>query len=155
LEEGRSGPDELVTGFAAGTVLDRNTPADTPFTTRLISRHALEESNDRPGADFHDARLVDMDLRDANLEGANLSRVDLTETDLRGARLGGANLHAAYLTGAQLQGADLTDADLSGSYLIATNLDGANLTGANIERAVWDQATIWPHGYDHRAHAKH
>ena len=61
-------------------------------------------------------------LLDFNLRGADLHRANLCEADLCGANLRGADLHRA----------NLCEADLCGA-----NLRGADLRGANIDYACW------------------
>ena len=61
-------------------------------------------------------------LLDFNLRGADLHRANLCEADLCGANLRGADLHRANLCEANLQRA---------------NLRGADLRGANIDYACW------------------
>ena len=66
-------------------------------------------------------------LLDFNLRGADLCEADLCEADLCGADLCGANLHRT-----DLRGADLCEADLC-----VANLRAADLRGANIDYACW------------------
>ena len=66
-------------------------------------------------------------LLDFNLRGADLCEADLCEADLCGADLCGANLHRTDLRGANLCEADLCVADLR----------AADLRGANIDYACW------------------
>jgi hypothetical protein len=61
-------------------------------------------------------------LLDFNLRGADLHRANLCEADLCGANLRGADLHRANLCEADLCGANLCEADLR---------------GANIDYACW------------------
>ena len=61
-------------------------------------------------------------LLDFNLRGADLHRANLCEADLCGANLRGADLHRANLCEADLCGANLCEADLC---------------GANIDYACW------------------
>ena len=61
-------------------------------------------------------------LLDFNLRGADLHRANLCEANLQRANLRGADLHRADLRGADLQRA---------------NLRGADLRGANIDYACW------------------
>ena len=108
--------------------------------------------------DLRGAKLIGMDLTDANLRRANLSLAnlmsgrrlcgaDLRGTDLRRANLDGADLRGADLRRANLDGADLADADLrtvnlgeadltsanlQGAILVDTDLTGADLTGCRI-----------------------
>ena len=67
-------------------------------------------------------RLLDFNLREADLHRANLCEADLCGANLRGADLHRANLCEADLCGANLRGADL---------------HRANLCGANIDYACW------------------
>ena len=77
-------------------------------------------------------RLLDFNLRGADLCEADLCEADLCEADLCGADLCGANLHRT-----DLRGADLCEADLCVANLRAADLRGANLRGANIDYACW------------------
>ena len=72
-------------------------------------------------------RLLDFNLRGADLCEADLCEADLCEADLCGADLCGANLHRT-----DLRGADLCEADLC-----AADLRAADLRGANIDYACW------------------
>ena len=67
-------------------------------------------------------RLLDFNLRGADLCEADLCEADLCEADLCGADLCGANLHRT-----DLRGADLCEADLCVANLRAADLRGANL----------------------------
>jgi hypothetical protein len=93
-----------------------------------------------------DEKILQVDLRYAELGGAYLNDADLTNIDLRGADLrdarlqgavldgaflGGVNLTNSDLFGADLSDADLSGADLSGAYLGGVNLSGADLSGAD------------------------
>lgn len=106
--------------------------------------------NARP--DLHEAKLVIMKLRGANLESSDLRQVNFEATDLTGANLSFTDLRRANLTntllneadlrGAQLdeaklnrthlRGAKLADAHLSGADLIETKLNGADLSGVTL-----------------------
>ena len=77
-------------------------------------------------------RLLDFNLRGADLCEADLCEADLCEADLCGADLCGANLHRTDLRGADLCEADLCVADLS-----KADLRAADLRGANIDYACW------------------
>lgn len=83
-------------------------------------------------------RLVDLDLRGANLRQIELYGISLENADLTGAILRGARLEDVNLSGAQLAGADLRDAELGGDEsffscrLIEANLSGAKLANAEL-----------------------
>ena len=94
------------------------------------------------GADLHRANLCEADLCGANLRGADLHRANLCEADLCGANLRGADLRKSDLNGANLceanlQRANLCGADLRGANLRGANLCEADLRGANIDYACW------------------
>ena len=76
-------------------------------------------------------------LLDFNLRGADLHRANLCEADLCGANLRGAYLRGAYLRGANLYGANLCEANLHRANLRGANLCEADLRGANIDYACW------------------
>lgn len=95
------------------------------------------------GANLEGARLYG-----ANLEGAALKAANLKDAGLTGANLKDTGLHGAVLTGADLTGANLEGAGLEGANLEGANLQGANLRGAVLLNALYDEATIWPNGFD-------
>ena len=82
-------------------------------------------------------RLLDFNLRGADLHRANLCEADLCGANLRGADLHRANLCEADLCGANLRGADLHRANLCEADLHRADLHRANLCGANIDYACW------------------
>ena len=61
--------------------------------------------------------------------------------------LQGADLRGRNLWGADLRQANLRDADLRGA-----NLGGALLARADLTGAVYDHRTVWPVGFNPRAH---
>jgi uncharacterized protein YjbI with pentapeptide repeats len=99
------------------------------------------------GANLEGARLYGANLEGAALKGANLKNAGLT-----GANLKDAGLHGAVLSGADLTGGSLEGAGLEGANLEGANLQGANLRGAVLLNALYDEATIWPDGFDVTAH---
>jgi len=124
---------------------------------------------DLRGTDFEGSNFSGADLTEANLEGAHLWRANFSGANLAEANLGGAclnpfgvnpganfsgaNLTGANLTGAGFEGANLTGANLTGANLGGARLTGANLRGANLKeatlsRAIADNGTVWPEGFD-------
>ena len=104
-------------------------------------------------ANLHDTVLWGANLEGARLYGANLEGAALKGANLKDAGLTGANLKDAGLHGTILSGADLTGGNLEGAGLEGANLEGANLQGASLRGAVllnalYDEATIWPDGFD-------
>jgi uncharacterized protein YjbI with pentapeptide repeats len=95
------------------------------------------------GANMEGARLYG-----ANLEGAALKGANMKDAGLTGANLKDSGLHGAVLTGADLTGANLEGAGLEGANLEGANLQGANVRGAVLLNALYDDATIWPNGFD-------
>lgn len=92
---------------------------------------------DLSGADFSQANLAGVSLRDANLKGANLTQANLQGADLTGADLSGAvlnntNLSGASLTGALMKSASLENADLSFASLMGANLEATSLKNARV-----------------------
>jgi Pentapeptide repeats (8 copies) len=99
----------------------------------------------------------DRNFQKADLSGIDLSGLDLREADFRGADLYGTQLMNSLLCRAdfsegtnlgyaKLQGADLSEANLSGA-----NLEGAGLEEAIAQRAIYDQKTVFPVGFDIKA----
>jgi uncharacterized protein YjbI with pentapeptide repeats len=107
-------------------------------------------------------------MEGAGLDGAVLEGVCFAKADLYWAGFFEANLRGADFTDAALQGADLTGADLTGACLRRANLgrdrlhggtmlQGAIFTDADVEGAVFDgaeynEATVFPDGFDPAAH---
>ncbi|WP_308210247.1 pentapeptide repeat-containing protein [Amycolatopsis iheyensis] len=134
---------------ACVNVLCRRTPA--PDALRLyLSRVDLRSAN------LDHGKLLDAQIRHANLArswlvGAKFDKSDLCHTDFGGtraiqARFVGSVLRGANFADADVAGADFRRADLRGADLRARNLDEADLTGALV-----DEKTVWPEGFDREA----
>ncbi|MFQ5823580.1 MAG: pentapeptide repeat-containing protein [bacterium] len=82
------------------------------------------------GANLGAAKLIAVDLSNANLIGANLIETNLYKANLRGAKLSGANLSEANLCEA-----DFREADLREAFLIKSNMTKVNLSGAHLNQA--------------------
>ena len=98
--------------------------------------------------DLRGAKLLGADLNGANLSGADLEEANLSEANLSGANLGGTNLSSAILHGVQFDNADLTGAELKFADLSGARLDNATLLGVNLRDVRYNDATIWPSGFD-------
>jgi uncharacterized protein YjbI with pentapeptide repeats len=72
-------------------------------------------------ADFHGARLADVDLSGVSFVGASFSKMTLSDVDLHGADLRGANFRKAHL--------------------VRVDLSGATTKGAHWDHAVWAATT--------------
>lgn len=90
-----------------------------------------------PGSWFHYSARGAV-FAGSNLQAASLVGVDLSDADFSNANLSGANLDGANLTGANLRKADLRMATLR----------FANLEDADLIDTTYDQATVWPDGFD-------
>ena len=53
-----------------------------------------------------------------------------------------------WLAGIDLSGANLTGANLNVANLQGANLSGANLSGAFLGGATYNDATVWPDGFN-------
>jgi uncharacterized protein YjbI with pentapeptide repeats len=136
-------------------------------TRTLTVLRSLDNERQRLLLSFlHDSELLSG--TDSILRGAYMSRIDLSRTYLRKANLSGARLRKANLSGADLSEANLSQAvlrkaNLSWAHLSEVNLSEANLTlaslshanlnqanlgGANLGGATYDDATVWPDGFD-------
>jgi hypothetical protein len=155
---------------------DLGTPCDGPFKGRrptpeeietvlsnheawLVSGGGLDDPRranfcqaDLRRVDLKDARLIEANLQKASLWGVDLRLTELERADLREAVLGEAklqgvglwkvNFEGAFLGGAQLQQAHLRQANLQEAKLQGANLYGANLWGANLQGAFLGRATL-------------
>lgn len=113
----------------------------------------VQSSTDRSRETMVSARLLHVALINARMIGADLSRARLIGANLSGADLSGAELVGANLSNANLSNTNLTSAGLNFAYLLGTDLRGANLSGAHLNDTVltgakYDQATVWPEGFD-------
>ncbi len=81
-------------------------------------------------ADFMNADLTKVCLKEADLRGADFRGACLIEAELTRANLMGADLRGACLIGADLRGADFRGACLKEANLSGTDLREANLTEA-------------------------
>lgn len=91
-------------------------------------------------ANFTQARLTEVNLRQvsaqrANFSGARISQCDFSDAYLEAANLQGVKLDNGYMVRTDLSAANLARADLIGGYLRRANLRGANLREANLFRA--------------------
>lgn len=102
----------------------------------------------RAGRALHGVDLSKADLHKAQLEDANLFRADLRVAELWGAILINADLREADLSETNLQWSVLAFSQLNGAKLHGANLSGTNLTKVDLTDAVYDDATIWPSGFD-------
>ncbi|MBN2390120.1 MAG: pentapeptide repeat-containing protein [Anaerolineae bacterium] len=94
-------------------------------------------------AELGGATLTGVDLRKADVHGTHLIMANLKWADLSQADLSGANLLRA-----NLEEAILTTADLSGAVLLWTNFTHARLDGTKLDKATYNQHTLWPEGFD-------
>lgn len=102
------------------------------------------------GARLEDSKVLQCDLRDADIRGSALSETDLTGTSLRrallddvtayGAMFRRTDLRAATLVDATLTDADLRGSDLTGACLQGANLRGVDFRGARLDDVDWEGA---------------
>lgn len=164
--------------LASLVVDDRRSMRESTESAELTWRQILIPGASLPGADLDGldlkavyapgADLSGSSLRDSNLEEAVLTGSILDGSDLSGASLVGASASRVSWRGVDLTGVDLDGANLSyGSFRFAT-LEGTNLEGADIwkadlrgvdlgtatlplddlDRACWDEHTIFPDDLD-------
>lgn len=94
---------------------------------------------DFTGANFANAVLINVNLRNATLIGANFHEANLGKADLSWADLTGANFCRTDLYGTNLYHADLTDANLQGTQLAGTIFEEATLKNCAIYGlSAWD-----------------
>jgi uncharacterized protein YjbI with pentapeptide repeats len=84
-----------------------------------------------------------LDLSNCNLANGNLSNANLRRSDFRNANLANSNLENAVCCFANFSGADLTKVNFAN-----TNLTGANLLGTIMSNAKYNEATIFPNGFN-------
>jgi hypothetical protein len=87
-------------------------------------------------------------LNSASFRGNRMDKSSFAASELRRADFSGTNLYAANFRGAILDGADMSGAHLEGADLRGASLKGANLSKTRVGGALYDEATIWPDGFD-------
>jgi uncharacterized protein YjbI with pentapeptide repeats len=86
-------------------------------------------------------------LKEANFQNALMNGIDLRDSELQDAGFGDAVLHAVDLRGAKLDGATLSRTDLSGADLRGVDLSKTNGVPLTLERARTDSTTMLPHSW--------
>lgn len=115
------------------------------------------EKADLRRANLQNAYFNGVDLSQVNLEGANLQSLrlenvwDLDQANLKSANLSSASLAQVFLQGSDLRNANLSNADLTGANLSDADLRQANLSQIQLERAVYNEKTQFPIGFDPEA----
>jgi hypothetical protein len=74
------------------------------------------------------------------------------DRDFRGWQFVQAGLAGVTFDHCDFRGADLTGADLSQCRLRECDFTGARLDGTDLRGVVFDRLTVWPEGFDPRAH---
>jgi uncharacterized protein YjbI with pentapeptide repeats len=144
--------------------LDRlgDVPADWRDFTELRGWYFDFSNASLNGASFRDDQLYNTSFAEAQLRGADFSDVEMWDNNFAGADLTGAVMAQANLGQTDFRGAVLSGADLTGADIVYAKLDQADLRGAvlrgavvtgvyvsrNLEGALYDDATIWPAGFD-------
>lgn len=101
-----------------------------------------------PVVTLHGAVLSRAQFQNAFLDSANLQVADLSWINLQNTFLRWANLQGAELLGANLQGADFSWANLQGAELKDIKYDDKTIFSG----AYYDSKTIFPDGFDPKAH---
>lgn len=86
-------------------------------------------------------------LPESNMEGASLRLTNLSASNLMGVNFKNANLTGAVLYDALLNNANFTNSRLYGADLRSADLTGAKLDGADLTNALYNEQTVWPHGF--------
>ena len=100
------------------------------------------------GDTMYSTSFARSELRGADFSDAIMSGSDFSSADLAGATMIHANAGNGKFTGAVLDGADLSGAYLDGADLRGASLKGANLSSIRLGAALYDEATIWPDGFE-------
>jgi uncharacterized protein YjbI with pentapeptide repeats len=99
------------------------------------------------------ANFTGADLRNADLYWAIGHDANFANADLSGATLCGANFSGASFAGANLTRADFGCDNLNGSTTLkGTDLRSDTLRYATLSGAIFDESTVFPDGFDPRAH---
>ncbi len=137
--------------------LDDANFADAVLKNAKFERASLKNCNFQ-GAVLHGTNLANADLTGSDFRqasfyfpsiyGANFNRADLSGVDLKGLNTPEMNFREAKLRGTkgfnQINGSDYYKADLRGADLSTAVL----LERTNFRKAMVDQFTRWPKGFD-------
>lgn len=135
---------------------DKDSPGEPVFNVaqvRTVTTLRILDANRRTilFQFLRDANLADFVLVKASLAITDLSKTSIHTINLSGANLRWTNLHKANLHRAIFREADLTRAGLSEANLRGADLSGAQLRGADLRRALYDDQTQWPDGFELKA----
>lgn len=125
----------------AGGVVITEDRIEMPGVSIDAGTRAAPHGIAKPGNDFTNAELKNMDFSGRNLQNAVfvnaiLQGVNFENADLRGANFTNADLDGANLNGANLENANLTNATLVGTQMVQVNLKNAILTNVDMSEAV-------------------
>lgn len=120
---------------------------------RALLERASMRSSSLEEADLRGAFLTEADLTGANLQGASLATAALEHAILQRSTLVeslavGARFNFARLDNADLTGADVAFSDFAGSSLRGARMLCKRLGEASLKDARYDDATVWPPGFD-------
>jgi uncharacterized protein YjbI with pentapeptide repeats len=100
------------------------------------------ENNPDVLIDLKSAKLVHMNLENANLAEADLKKANLSFTNFKNANFAFSNMESAIFSFANFEGANFSAADLENAYLEDANLSGARLSGANLKNAIMANSNL-------------
>ncbi len=92
---------------------------------------------------LHDAELLQILLKTANLSGIDLNGVNLNGVNLNGANFTNANLCGANFSEASLNGANFTNANLCGANLEKSYIQNTNFINTDLSNAILVNAKTW------------
>jgi uncharacterized protein YjbI with pentapeptide repeats len=133
----------------SGNVIASSVPPESHNFDNMIIRNASMVNRELEGISFDRS-----DLSGSDFTGSDLYGSILIETDMSQCRMQGVDLRYSHIDDVSFRGADLRNARFSwdevGGRLVlhAADFTGANLEGADFSGAVYDDATIFPEGFD-------
>jgi len=117
------------------------------FDGAILRKACFVKESVLDNADFSQAQLSEVNLRQvrahgANFSGARIDQCDFSDARMRLADLRGAKIADSHLVRTDLSGANLARADLMGASMRRAVLHGANFREANLFRADFAEAAI-------------
>ena len=125
-------------------------PPKPPPISPAALRAGLIRDKDLSGLVMKNEDLMEMELVYRKLIGANFSGSKISKGRFQGSQLQGANFENADLEEASFPESDLRAASFRGANLkkiYAPSAD-ANLENANLKRAIYNDETKWPTGFN-------
>jgi uncharacterized protein YjbI with pentapeptide repeats len=133
----------------SGNVIATSVPPESRSFENMVIKNAWMVNLELERISF-----IGSDLTGSNLSGSDLYGSSLSETDMSDCNMQGVDLRNSYIDDVRFRNADLRNARCSlnelggGLRFHAADFTGAKLEGADFTGAIYNEATIFPEGFN-------